>query len=46
MARGNGAGTVTNTSKVDGVHLDENQHLALGRALAAKVREVFSGELT
>lgn len=29
------AGTVTTTSKVDGVHLDEDQHLALGRALAA-----------
>jgi len=36
------AGTVTTTSIVDGVHLDEDQHLALGRALAAKVRELFS----
>jgi len=36
------AGTVTSTSKVDGVHLDEDQHLAFGKALAAKVREIFS----
>jgi lysophospholipase L1-like esterase len=36
------AGTVTATSRVDGVHLDEDQHLALGKALAAKVREIFS----
>lgn len=36
------AGTVTTTSKVDGVHLDADQHLALGRALAVKVREIFS----
>jgi lysophospholipase L1-like esterase len=36
------AGTVTTTSKADGVHLDEDQHLALGKALAAKVREIFS----
>ena len=28
------AGSVTGTSRVDGVHLDEDQHLALGGALA------------
>ena len=33
------AGTITSASKVDGVHLDEDQHLAFGRALATKVRE-------
>lgn len=31
------AGSVTTTSTVDGVHLDENQHLALGKAMAKKV---------
>jgi len=31
------AGSVTSTSKVDGVHLDEAQHLLLGKALAIKV---------
>jgi lysophospholipase L1-like esterase len=36
------AGSVTNTSKVDGVHLDAEQHLALGRALAAKVRSLLT----
>lgn len=34
--------TVTSTSRVDGVHLDEDQHLALGRALATKVKDLFS----
>ncbi len=32
------AGSVTTSSTVDGVHLDEDQHLALGRALAVKVK--------
>jgi len=31
------AGTVTTSSKVDGIHLDEDQHLALGEALAEVV---------
>lgn len=31
------AGTVTDTSAVDGVHLDEDQHRVLGMALAEKV---------
>lgn len=31
------AGSVTTTSNVDGVHLDEDQHLALGKAMAKKV---------
>lgn len=31
------AGDFTATSRVDGVHLDEDQHLALGRGLASKV---------
>lgn len=35
------AGTVTSSSKVDGVHLDEDQHLALGKALAKKVGELI-----
>jgi lysophospholipase L1-like esterase len=32
------AGSVTATSRVDGVHLDEDQHLALGKALAAAIK--------
>jgi lysophospholipase L1-like esterase len=32
---------VTTSSRVDGVHLDADQHLALGRALARKVAEVL-----
>lgn len=31
------AGTVTSSSLVDGVHLDEDQHALLGRALAPEV---------
>ncbi|MGK0297754.1 MAG: hypothetical protein ACI9XC_001371 [Gammaproteobacteria bacterium] len=27
------AGTITDTSRVDGVHLDEDQHLALGKSI-------------
>lgn len=37
------AGAVTGTNKVDGVHLDEDQHLALGEALAAVVRDLLKG---
>jgi lysophospholipase L1-like esterase len=33
------AGEVTETSEVDGIHLDEPQHLALGKALAEFVLE-------
>ena len=36
------AGSVTTTSKVDGVHLDAEQHLVLGKALAKKVKSVLS----
>ena len=35
------AGTVTTTSRVDGVHLDEDQHLELGRALAAEIKTIL-----
>ena len=34
------AATVTTSSAVDGVHLDRDQHHALGRALADRVREL------
>ena len=36
------AGAVTATSRVDGVHLDEDQHLMLGTALAAVVKPMLS----
>ena len=36
------AGSVTTTSKVDGVHLDEDQHLALGNAMAQKVASLLA----
>ena len=32
------AGSVTTTSRVDGGHLDEDQHLALGEALAVEIK--------
>ncbi len=35
------AGSVTETSKVDGVHLDEDQHRCLGLALAVEVRRIL-----
>ena len=35
------AGNVTQTSKIDGVHLDEDQHQTLGMALAEKVRSLL-----
>jgi lysophospholipase L1-like esterase len=35
------AGTVVSTSKADGVHLDAEQHLVLGRALARVVEKVL-----
>jgi lysophospholipase L1-like esterase len=34
--------TVTSSSQVDGVHLDADQHLRLGRALALPVRAILS----
>jgi lysophospholipase L1-like esterase len=40
------AGTVTSSSRVDGIHLDEDQHIALGRALAEVVRGILSPEAT
>lgn len=36
------AGSVTTTSRVDGVHLDEEQQLALGRALAEEVKSLLA----
>jgi lysophospholipase L1-like esterase len=36
------AGSVTATSKVDGVHLDVEQHLALGKAIAKEVKFLLS----
>jgi hypothetical protein len=33
------AGNVTESSKIDGIHLDENQHQLLGRAIANAVSE-------
>jgi len=36
------AGSITTTSNVDGVHLDADQHLAMGKALAEKVRPLLS----
>ena len=35
------AGSVTATSRVDGVHLDEDQHLALGKALAEVIKPIL-----
>ena len=36
------AGSVTTTSRVDGVHLDEDQHLALGKALAVEIKTLLT----
>ncbi len=38
------AGSVTATSRVDGVHLDEDQHLALGKAMAEVVRTIIPSQ--
>jgi len=35
------AATATSASRVDGIHLDEDQHLALGRAVAGVVRGIL-----
>jgi lysophospholipase L1-like esterase len=37
------ARTVISSSKVDGVHLDADQHLALGHALSEVVRSILPG---
>jgi hypothetical protein len=36
------ANTVTSASKVDGVHLDSDQHLTLGAALATLVHPILA----
>ena len=36
------AGSVTSTSRVDGVHLDEDQHEILGLALAEEIKHLLS----
>ncbi|MCG6931960.1 MAG: SGNH/GDSL hydrolase family protein [Desulfofustis sp.] len=36
------AGSVTTTSRVDGVHLDADQHEVLGKALAIKIKSILS----
>jgi hypothetical protein len=33
---------VTSTSRVDGIHLDADQHLALGQALAGVVARLLA----
>lgn len=38
------AGTVTTTSRIDGVHLDEDQHLILGEALANVVGPILNNQ--
>jgi lysophospholipase L1-like esterase len=35
------AGTVTSSSRVDGIHLDEDQHATLGRSIAGVVRSIL-----
>ena len=35
------ANTVTSSSRVDGIHLDEDQHLKLGQAVAGVVRAIL-----
>ena len=35
------ASTVTASSRLDGIHLDEDQHVALGRAMADVVRKIL-----
>jgi hypothetical protein len=38
------ANTVTSASKVDGVHLDSDQHLTLGAAVAAFVYPILAAD--
>lgn len=40
------AATVTDSSRVDGVHLDEDQHFTLGKALASTVAELTGNQYT
>lgn len=40
------AGSVTTTSRIDGVHLDEEQHLAIGKALAVKINAILHNVVT
>src|SRR5262245_26248453 len=35
------ASSVTSSSRVDGIHLDKDQHITLGRAIAGVVRGIF-----
>ena len=39
------ASAVTTSSRVDGMHLDEDQHIALGRAIAGVVRGILSATI-
>jgi lysophospholipase L1-like esterase len=36
------AGSVARSSAIDGIHMDADQHEALGRALTGKVTEILS----
>jgi lysophospholipase L1-like esterase len=38
------AGSITPASRVDGIHLDADQHVVLGRALAARARDLLAEE--
>jgi lysophospholipase L1-like esterase len=38
------ASSVTSSSRVDGIHLDEDQHITLGRAIAGVVRGILQGK--
>jgi lysophospholipase L1-like esterase len=38
------SGSVTSASRVDGVHLDVDQHLVLGKALAEVTRRILTAE--
>ena len=38
------ASSVTSPSQVDGIHLDEDQHIALGRAIAGVVRGILGSQ--
>jgi len=38
------AGAVVTTSKVDGIHLDEEQHIMLGRTISIEVKKLLNAE--
>jgi len=40
------AGSVTASSRVDGIHLDADQHVTLGKALVAVVSPILSEQAT